>query len=68
MKYVLLLPIMLLVILLDGLVKNFTNELTVMQFLLVSLFSILSVVIVKRNKKDAISATCLFVLLGFVIF
>lgn len=68
MKYVLLLPIMLLIIILDGVLKSFSNELTISQFLVVALISILAVVLIKKNKKDAISATCLFVLLGFVIF
>ncbi len=68
MKYVLLLPIMLLIILLDGLAKSFSSQLTVMQFTIIAIVSILAVVLVKRNKKDAISVTCLFSLLAFVIF
>lgn len=68
MKFVLLLPIMILLIILDGLAKSFSSQLTVMQFSIIALVSILSVIVIKRNKKDAINVTCLFGLLAFVIF
>lgn len=68
MKFVLLLPIMILVIILDGLAKNFSSQLTVMQFSIIALVSIFLVILIKRNRQDAINVTCLFGLLAFVIF
>lgn len=69
MKFVLLLPIMILVIILDGLAKNFiSSQLTVMQFSIIALVSISLVILIKRNRQDAINVTCLFGLLAFVIF
>lgn len=68
MKFVLLLPIMILAIILDGLAKNFSSQLTVMQFSIIALVSIFLVILIKRNRQDAINVTCLFGLLAFVIF